>query len=69
MFGLVLIFVAWAAILLPTIASFISDAVCCWFLKHIQFFRSFLMAAYTAGFLGVAIIICDFLVYLIKLIF
>ena len=69
MFGLVLIFVAWAAILLPTIASFISDAVCCWFLRHAQFFRTYLMAAYTAGIIGVILAVCEFLVYLIDLIF
>lgn len=69
MFGLVLIFVAWAAILLPTIASFISDTICCWFLRHAQFFRTYLMAAYTAGVIGVIIAICEFLAHLIHLIF
>jgi hypothetical protein len=66
---LVLIFVAWAAFLLPTIASFISDTICCWFLRHAQFFQTYLMAAYTAGVIGVIIAVCEFLAYLINLIF
>ena len=69
MFGLVLIFVAWAAILLPIIASLISDAVCCWFLRHAQFFQVYLMAAYTAGIIGIILAACESLIYLIGLIF
>ena len=69
MFGLVLIFVSQIAILLPVVASFISDTICCWFLRYIQFFRTYLLAAYTVGAIGVIIAICQFIVYLIHLIF
>ena len=69
MFSLVLIFVAWAAILLPIIASLISDTVCCWFLRHAQFFRIYLMAAYTTGIIGIILAACESLIYLIDLIF
>ena len=69
MFGLVLIFVSQMAILLPTIISCISDTICCWFLRHIQFFRIYLMAAYTASFIGVVLAIFELIGHLIHLIF
>lgn len=69
MFGLTLLCIAWVAITIPVFLTAISDTITQFFLRHVRFLVSYLLAAFTTGGLGIIILLLQFFEWLLNLIF
>lgn len=69
MFGLILLCVAWVATVIPIILTFISDTFTQLLLEHASFLINYWLAAFTVGGLGIVILVFQFLIWLLNLIF
>lgn len=68
MFGVHLLLLAYAAFMLPIALASISDRFLTWIMDRMDLYAGYIAAAFTAGFVGVVIIvvqlICKFLQWL-----
>jgi hypothetical protein len=69
MFGLTLLCIAWIAIIIPIFLTVISDTITQLFLRHVPFLISYWLAAFTAGGLGIIILLLQFVGWILSLIF
>jgi uncharacterized membrane protein YjjB (DUF3815 family) len=69
MFGLILLGVAWVAIIIPIILTTISDTITQFFLRRAHFLVSYWLAAFTVGSLGAIISLLQFVEWILNLIF
>ena len=69
MFGFILLCIAWVATIIPIILTFISDTFTRFILEHVSLLMSYWLAAFTVGGLGVIILVSQFFIWLLNLIF
>ena len=68
MFGVYLLLLAWAAFLLPVILTIISDRFLVWTMGRMELCAGYIAGVFTAGFIGIIVIvvqlICKFIQWL-----